>query len=101
MTVALISVDPPQIVSVWPGERMTVNIPGDIQAYDVGAGWSHGNYQVVAVESFVPPAGKRVTAQPAMYSINDDGRVVEVYEVEDIPPAPDPIIPPIARWRGR
>ena len=98
MTLALIEKStPPKLLQVWVGySAVNVNVPGVLQAYNVGDGWASedGAYAVIAPVPFQMPEGK-IPAAPPTYSIDDAGVVTESIEVMDVPPPPAPLPPPI------
>lgn len=93
MLAALIKLNPKEILKVYNSKPINVNVPNTWQSYDVEVGYKtpDGNYQVVDVVPFIVPAGKRIKENPLYptYTFQNE-TVVETYDVEDIPHAPEP-----------
>ncbi len=88
--IALIQVNPPVVLDVFPGNLANVNVPDKWQAYQVPEGYQtpDGKYKVVAVTPFVPPIGQRITGSPTYAT--DGSTVTQTYSTEAIP-VPPPI----------
>ncbi len=94
MPIALISTNPLAILETWPDGLVNVNVPGNIQAYGVDAGWTSpdGAYKLVPVAEFSPPTGDVISGAPT-FSFDANGNVIVTYQVQ---PAPAPTVTALA-----
>ncbi len=86
MLAALIKHNPKQILKIFQSKPYNINIPDIWQAQNVNIGFKTPDdaYEVVSIIPFVVPKGKQ-TLGSASYSFNENNKVIETFNIEDIP----------------
>lgn len=94
MLAALIQYNPKTIIKIYSGKPYNINIHDlwSVNNANIGYRTPDNKYELVSVNPFVIPEGKRPIGS-AKYLFNDKNEVVEIFETEDIP-LPSPPTPP-------
>ncbi len=89
MSVALISLSPRTIISVFNEIPDSFKLEsGDVVA-GADIGWSNKEFSLVTVQSFELPEGQFLVGAPT-YDLDKDGNVIESYSTQPIPPLLEP-----------
>lgn len=75
-----------QILKIYTQKPININIQGLWQAYDVNIGYKTPDniYEIVSVIPFIVPEGKQTIGE-ASYSFNQQGQVIQIFEIKDLP----------------
>jgi hypothetical protein len=84
MTIALITLSPQAILGTFPDSVTTFRLPSGDAVEGASVGWTGEGCAVVAVASFVTPAGYENVGGPS-YAFDGLGNVVETYATQAIP----------------
>ena len=83
MTIALISKNPLAVVQTWPSGPVDINVPGVLQAYQVGEEFETDDYKMITVTETSAPDG--MVKSTIAYKISEKGDVTETCEFVDAP----------------
>lgn len=94
---ALIKHDTKEIIKLFSSKPYNINIHNlwSVSNADIGYKTPDNNYELINIIKFIVPEGKRIieNSKPT-YILNEENKVIENYNIEDIPVQPIPPEPP-------